>query len=162
MASPPLLGYADDTSTWVRCGKDNVLIAVLNMERFLRRFSEDDDAWGTLPDGSLLELISAPERMGYQEPEFHAVWVSGDAVLGCFAETNWVVFPTWWRILRISFTKSTLRAEEPQLAMLNSWNDMRSRRLGGNPPKSCYCEPTTKMYRRGPTRAMRRRGPPAS
>ena len=91
MASPfsALLGYADETNTWVRFCNDQVLIAVWNLANFLRACSEDEAVWHTLFDGSLLDLISAHKRLSFQEPDSNVVWPTGDSVLGRFDAINW-------------------------------------------------------------------------
>ena len=78
------LGYADDTSTWIGCDNDHVLIDVWNLVRFLRCCSEDDVARYTLHNGSLMGFISAPKSLSYKAPERHVVWKTGDAAFGAF------------------------------------------------------------------------------
>ena len=91
MAAPcnDLLGYADETNAWVRCGNDQVLIDVWNVEKFSAGCSRDATTWGALFGGSLLDLISPPTRLSFPIPEYKAVWETGDSALGGFSALKW-------------------------------------------------------------------------
>lgn len=83
------MGRSDETNTWVRCGNDQILIAVWNLMKFLRGCANDEVIWGKLFGGSLVDLIPLPKRLSSPEPDVQILWVAGDAVLGRFSAINW-------------------------------------------------------------------------
>ena len=159
MASPisALLGYAADTNTWVICDNDQVWIAVWNLGWFLRRFSEDDDVWHTLFNGSLLDLISAPK-----EVEFPGTRVPGDmdafeAVSRRLDAINWDTRP-----YVVGDTMDFLQELNPshrEIATIDAKQLAATCVItvrGVNPRKSCCLEQIIRMYWLGPTRVTQR------
>ena len=66
-----------------------MLSDVWNLVRFLVGYPHDSNTWCALFDESLLDLMHLPQRGGFPLPDFQAIWVTGDAVVGRSASTNW-------------------------------------------------------------------------
>ena len=84
-----LIGYAGGTGAWVRCGNDQMWIAVWNLMRFLLKCSQDHTTWDALFEGTLLDLIPVSKRLSFPVPVCQTMWATGDAALGRFAAINW-------------------------------------------------------------------------
>ena len=156
--SDEMMGYDDETNTWVRCENDQAWPAIWDSMIFLVGCARDPITWNALLGGSFLGLVHLPKRLSAPVHEFRAIWDKGDSVLGIFGAINWkseeyIVADT------MEFRKETKVKHRNIVTSdadrLTSTSIITAR---GGPVKSAYRGPTIETYWIGPLKRVTRKG----